>query len=93
MPFGTLACQVEKLASLLANWHAKLKQWHALEHIGMFIGLLAGKNVKLERFWHFGMQARWHVIHTGMQAHWHIDHVAMAWHGTHGMQSSKLSFW
>ena len=56
----------------------------------MFIGLLAGKNVKLERF---GMQARWHVIHTGMQAHWHIDHVAMAWHGTHGMQSSKLSFW
>ena len=44
----------EKLACLLARWHAKLKNWHAVQHVGMFIDTLARKNEKLARFWHVG---------------------------------------
>ena len=44
----------EKLARLLAGWHVKLKNWHAVWHVGMFIGTLARKNEKLARFLHVG---------------------------------------
>ena len=40
-PFGTLVRPVEKLASRLASWHTKLNHWHAVWHIGTFIGKLA----------------------------------------------------
>ena len=65
----------EKLARLLARWHAKLKHWHATWHVSTFIGTLARENEKLARFWHDDTQARWHVNHAGTQACWHVDHV------------------
>ena len=47
-----MVSEIEKLAPLLARWHAKLKNWHAF-----------GEN--LARFWHVGTLARGHVDHTG----------------------------
>ena len=40
----------EKLARRLASWDAKLKHWHAIRHVGAFIGTLARKNEKLTHF-------------------------------------------
>ena len=42
----------KKLARLLAHWHASLKHWYAVWHVGTFIGTLTRKNEKLARFWH-----------------------------------------
>ena len=57
----------EKLACLLARWHAKVKNWHTfsmltcqveqlahLWHVETFIGMLACKNEKLVCIWHVG---------------------------------------
>ena len=40
----------EKLVRVLARLHAKLKHWHAVWHVGRFIGKLARKNEKLIYF-------------------------------------------
>ena len=66
----------EKLERSLTRWHAKLKHWHALWHVGTFFGMLTRKNENLARFWHVGTQARWHVNHASTQARWHVDHVS-----------------
>ena len=65
----------EKLARLLARWHAKLKNWQVTWDVGTFVGTLTRKNEKLARFWHVDRQARWHVNHAGTQALWHVDHI------------------
>ena len=49
----------EKLARLLAGWHVKLKNWHAVWHVGMFIGTLAC----LLALWHVKMRS-WHDFCT-----------------------------
>ena len=53
--FGTLACQIEKLARLgtLAHQVEKLTR---LCYIGTFIDTLAHKNQKLARFWYVSTQ-------------------------------------
>lgn len=43
------ADEVEKMSCLLAGWHAKLKNWHVLQHVGTFIGMPESKNEKLAR--------------------------------------------
>ena len=43
---------------MLARWHAKLKHWYAVRHVGTFIGTLVRKNEKLPRFWQVGTEAR-----------------------------------
>ena len=57
-----MASKIEKMARLLARWHAKLKNWHA------FCKLVPW-HIKM-RSWHaFGTLARrprWHVWHA-----WH----------------------
>ena len=82
----------EKLARLLASWHTKVKNWHAIWHvrasssnISTLIGTLARKNGKLASFWHIGTQGRLHVNHTGTQARWQSDYFV-----THGRLFSKL---
>ena len=73
----------------MARWHAKLKNWHAVWHVGMFIGTLARENEKLARVrhvctwesWHVNHAdtlARWHKNHASTQGRWYVDHV-----GTH----------
>ena len=74
MPFGSLARQVEKLARNLARWHPKLKYWHAIWQVAMFIGTLARKNEKLAHFLHIGTQVPWYVNHADTQALWHVNH-------------------
>ena len=70
------------LADPLAWWHAKLKNWHAVLHVGMpswkigtSYGTLARKNETLARFWDNDTQVRWHVNHACTQAHWHLNHA------------------
>ena len=75
MPFGTLAHQIEKLASHFAGWHAKLKHWHAAWHVVTFISMLIHKNEKLVGFWHFDTQTHWHVNRSGTHARWHVNHA------------------
>ena len=38
----------------LARQRIKLKQWHAVWHLGVFIGTLAYKNEKLAHLWYVG---------------------------------------
>ena len=69
-PFGTLARQVEKLARHLACWHAILKHWHAIWHVGTLRQGISTSYGTLARFWHVGAQAtlaRWGVGHVGAQ--------------------------
>ena len=48
------------LARLLADWHVKIRSWHAF-------GMLAR--------WYTGTKARWHINHADIKALSHIDHV------------------
>ena len=63
----------EKLARLLARWHTKLKNRHAIWHVGTIIGTLARKK-EVDT-----LLARWHVHYAGTQARWYVEFV-----GTHG---------
>ena len=86
----------KKLARPLTRWHNKLKHWHATWHVATFLGTLARTNEKLARFWHMGMQARWHINHTSTQARWYVDHAGTQARchvdhvGTLGTRLSKL---
>ena len=78
----------EKLARLLAHWHAKLKtlhavwhiwharskHWHAVWRVSTFIGILARENKKLARFWDANTLAR--------KPRWHASTLARKprWH-------------
>ena len=89
-----LVHEVEKLAPHLAWWHAKLKHWHAIWHIGMFIGTFPGKNEKMAH-WNAGTLAGKPCWHATMLAHkpcWHASMLTCRprWHA--GMQFSKLNF-
>ena len=64
-PWHFVRGMFENLACLLTRWHANLKNRHAVWYVDTFISTLARKNEKLARFWHVGMQARWHVNHVG----------------------------
>ena len=71
MMYAFPASEVEKMARLLARWHAKLKYWHAL----------ARWHTKLKNWHAFANLARWHVYwHAGTWARtprWHVWHT---WH-------------
>ena len=93
MPIGTWACQVEKLTHHLARWHAKLKHWHGVWHVGTFIGTLAHKNEKLARFWHVTLarKPRWHGNTSTRKRRWHVSTLTRRprWYvGTHGTRFS-----
>ena len=78
----------KELARLLARWYTKLKHWHAVWHVGTFIGTLARKNEKLVLFWHVGTQAPRHVNHAYTQARWHVDHVGTQAQMAHNLANS-----
>ena len=58
MPFDTFALQAQKLARRLEPWDVKLKYWHALWHVGTFIGTLPRK---IKSWYAFGTLARKHI--------------------------------
>ena len=60
----------EKLARLLARWHTKLKNRHAIWHVGTIIGTLARKKEVGT------LLARWHVHYAGTQARWYVALLA-----------------
>ena len=75
----------EKLARLLALWQAKLTYWHAIWHVGTFIGTMVLTNEKVALLWHVGLQVRWHINYTVTQVRWHVNHSGTHehWHGDH----------
>ena len=77
----------ENLTCLLACWHAKMKNWDAVWHVGKpswkISKLLARWHAKLNNghtfdtllaSWHVKMRS-WHVL--GMLGHCHVDHAGM----------------
>ena len=62
----------EELARLLVRWQAKLKNWHAVWHIGTPYRTLARWHIKMRCFHAFGTLARRHINHAGTQACWHV---------------------
>ena len=73
---------IRKLVRLLALWHANLKHWHAVRHVGTFIVTLARKIEKLARFWHVATKARWHASR--------LTRIPRCHAGTCGTRFSKL---
>ena len=80
----------EKLTQLLALWHAKLRRWDALWHVGTFIGTLA---CKMKSWKAFGTQPHWHWSHAATQARWLVNQAStqVRFHADHAdMQASML---
>ena len=78
---------IENLTCLLACWHAKMKNWDAVWHVGKpswkISKLLEHWHAKLNNGhtfdtllarWHVKMKS-WHVL--GMLGHCHVDHAGM----------------
>ena len=64
------------MAGRFTRWYAKLKHWHAVWHVGTYIGTLARWNVKM-RSWHaFGTlscKPRRHASILARRPRWHAD--------------------
>ena len=74
-----MAGEVEKIARLLARWHAKVKGWHAKVKGWHAFGTLA----RLLARWHVKMRSR-HTFDTW--ANGHVDHA-----GTYGTPGTRFS--